>query len=345
MKKYLVAADKIAELISTKNLVVGDRLPSEKTLAEEFEINHITLRKGMEVLAKKELIHTIPSLGSFVGKSPVRKKLSNLAGILIPEHEPFFFDVITALENRLALFDYSLLIHISNRSPLREEMALNSFLKKNVDGIIAAPNRECIELYRKIECPVVFFDNLIAGLKVPYVVNDDFQAACSAIEHLVSLGHCRIAYVGGQGDHSSCQRHNGYQTVLKKYGLENNPEYIKQQEYSRQWGYTAAEALMRLKIPPTAVFCGNDSIASGLLRYLMIYGIKCPEQLSVIGCCNAPFSEDIGLSTVDQQPAQLAECIWNSLQAAISGKKVPAAVMIPSRVIIRRTTAAPPVAK
>ena len=341
-KKYPDAANAITAYIRNNRLRDGDRLPGEKPLAEMLGLNHITIRKALSVLAENGLIHTLPCRGNFVGKIPAKPQRTRLVGLLVPDPDSFFYDTVAALEYLMAMFDYSPLIHYTRRSLLREESAINSMLRRQVEGIIAVPCRECAEIYAKVELPLIFFDNLIEGLDVPYVINDDFQAGFSAAEHLISLGHRRIAHLGGNDVHSTFQRLNGYRAAMDKHHIPVVPEYLASREYSREWGYTAAETLFRLPEPPTAIFCGNDSIASGLLRYLLTYNIDCPGQVSVIGCCNAPFSEDIGLSTVDQQTSRLAECLWNSLYAAMTGKELPPATIIPARLIIRRTTAAVP---
>jgi LacI family transcriptional regulator len=337
-KKYIELAEQIKEFILSRNLTEGERLPSEKNLAEIFIANHVTIRKALAVLEAEGVIHKIPSRGNFVGKGRLKKNRSGLIGVLIPEKDPFFFDMLTALESRLNMFGYAPVLQISQRSPAREIEAMKKFAALGVEGIIATPNKECRELYLDPDIPLIFFDNMIDGAGVPYVLNDDFQAAISAVEHLISLGHSRIAYIGGFGDHSSTQRHNGYRAALKKHAVAIRPEFICPREYSREWGYSAARELFEHDTVPTAVFCGNDSIAAGLLRYLMTHGIQCPGRVSVIGCCNAPFSEDIGLTTVDQQTEKLAETLWQILHTVINGGTAPPAVLMPSRLLLRRTT-------
>ena len=341
-KIYIDLADKLKNYIRIYNFKDGQRLSSEKKLAEEFGVNHLTVRKALALLEDENIIHKIPSKGSFVGKAPLSKHRNKLIGLLIPEKDPFFFDILIALEKHLALFNYGLIVQVSQRIPARETETLKFFATHDVDGIIAVPNRECAKLYKKLEIPTVFFDNMIDKLNIPYVLNDDFRAASDVVEYLISLGHRRIAHIGGHGDHSSLQRQRGYVTALMKHNIEIKENYIFSREYSREWGYAAGEELLSLPEDqiPTAVFCGNDSIASGFLRCLMTRNIPCPEQISVIGCCNAPFSEDIGLSTVDQDTENLTRMLWQTLQALINGNPAAPLVLMPSRLVIRRTTGA-----
>jgi len=339
-KKYIDLTFKLKEFIRSRKMSDGERLLPEKKLAEMLQVNHVTLRKALAVLETEGLIHKIASKGNFIGKAPHKTAKTNLIGLLIPEKDPFFFDILIALEKHLSLFNCGLVLQVSQRIPAREAEALKYFIDQGVDGIIAVPNRECAELYRQLKTPTVFFDNMIDGIHIPYVLNDDFKAAESVIEYLLSMGHRRIAYIGGQGDHSSTQRCRGYLATLKKHKLPINDNYIYSCEYSREWGYSAGEKLLALPEAPSAIFCGNDSIASGLLRYLMTCGVKCPEQISVIGCCNAPFSEDIGLSTVDQDTDNLVKMLWQTLQSIINGMPTTPVVLMPSRLIIRRTTGA-----
>jgi len=337
-KRYPDAAAAIADYIKDNKLKNNERLPAEKQLAELLDFNHVTIRKGLALLAESGKIHTVPCRGNFVGKGTPAVNRSRLIGILVPDPDSFFYDIIAELEYRMAMFDYSPVIHYTRRSTMREESALNSLVSRGVEGIIAVPGKECRELYRQLELPLVFFDDFLEGENIPYIINDDFQSAFVAVEHLVTLGHRRIAYVGGNDVHSAKQRYNGYCAALEKHQIKSDPAMILQREYSREWGYAAAECLFRGTSLPTAVFCGNDSIASGLLRYLLNYNILCPETVSVIGCCNAPFSEDIGLSTVDQQNSKLAESLWDNLYSLIRGNQVAPVIVMPSRLLLRRTT-------
>ena len=105
----------------------GERLLPEKKLAKMFHVNHLTLRKALAALEEEGLLHKIASKGNFIGKAPQKNSKSNLIGLLIPEKDPFFFDIIIALEKHLSLFNCGLVLQVSQRIPAREAEILKYF--------------------------------------------------------------------------------------------------------------------------------------------------------------------------------------------------------------------------
>jgi DNA-binding LacI/PurR family transcriptional regulator len=340
-QKFKDIADEILRIIKDRNMRSGDRLPSEKQLAELYGVSHLTVRRALDLLAEKDLIHKRPSRGNFVGKGAGCVSKTGLIGVLFPEDESFFYEVLSGLESRMSLFGYSPVVHISRRSSERERQILASFMRMGVEGIVAAPNEVCAMEYAKLNLPVVFFDTHLKGFDAPYVLTDDLKGASDAVAHLVALGHKRIAYVGGKNDLTADLRLEGYKKVLREAGVSLKEEYILEKEYSRQWGYNAAGMLFSCKTPPTALFCGNDTIASGVLAYMSNRGMHCPNSLSIVGFGNLDFSEGLGLTTVSQSCHEIADAAWKSLRALMNGDGVVHKAVLPTSLIVRRSSAPP----
>jgi DNA-binding LacI/PurR family transcriptional regulator len=329
-------------LISEKGLRDGEKLPSEKNLAEVFQVNHLTIRRALALLEGKGEVHKVPSKGNFVGKASKMDTGSGLIGVLYPEDETFYYEILSGLESRMALAGYSPVVHISRWSPEREKNILEKFARLKVEGIIAVPNVECAALYRPLKIPVVFFDTYISSLDIPYVITDDTDGALMAVEHLVSLGHKRIAYVGSVHEKTSESRKAAYLEVLARHGIPLRPEFCLEKEYSREWGYNAAGQLLETlqANSPTALFCGNDAIASGVMSYLNSRHIKVPAQVSVLGFGNVGYSEVLGLSTVDQPRSRITNAVWKNMRGLLAGQSTTGGTVIPPSLIIRKTTAA-----
>jgi len=339
--RYLALAEQIRRLVSERGLAEGARLPSEKALAREFGANHLTIRKALRVLAHEGLIHTIPSSGNYVGRQPVGRKRTGLIGVLFPAPDMFFFEIISELEQRLHTHGFHLIAHITHGSPDKEADVLGYFVEAGVEGILSAPNEACGAAYAGLALPTVFFDTLIPNLGIPYVVTDDFGGASSAVQHLAGLGHRRIAHIGGS-DSTSEPRHAAYREVLARAGLPYSDTQVKRKSYDRQWGYYATAELLAGGNPPTALFCGSDTIAAGALRRLSAAGIACPGQVSVVGFANTPVGKDLDLTTVDQPCAAIAQAAWAALRNVMSGKRVALETRLATELIVRRTTAPPP---
>ncbi|OGV64546.1 MAG: hypothetical protein A3K19_01275 [Lentisphaerae bacterium RIFOXYB12_FULL_65_16] len=338
--KYLDLAAGILRLIAAQGLKDGDVLPPEKRLASQFQVNHLTVRKALKNLEQRGLVHAVPSRGNYVGRRPRSRRRTNLVGVLFPDAESFFYDIITELESRMAHFGLAPVVCLSHGSPEREHRALEFFDAVGVCGLAAAPNASCAEAYRDLEIPAVFFDSRIAGVPIPYVITDDVEGTRHGVEHLLSLGHRAIAHIGAQGDETSQQRLAGFVAALKGAGCSVPAGFVRLKEYSRQWGYYAAEQLFGSSQRPTAVFCGNDTIASGVLRYLRARGIACPADVSVLGFSNSQLSADLELSSIDQPREVIAKAVWKNLQACMRGDPPELETKIMTSLVIRRSTSA-----
>jgi LacI family transcriptional regulator len=161
------------------------------------------------------------------------------------------------------------------------------------------------------------------------------------VEHLVASGHKKIAHISGTYDLTSRLRRRGYLETLANHGIQVPPGYIKCQDPTREWGYYAARELFTGHGRPTAVFCGNDTVAAGVYRYLNEKKIRVPEDCSIIAFGNTPISEDLNLASVSQNSAKIIDAIASNLQIMLNGKNAPRETLISTSLVLRGSTAAP----
>lgn len=120
---------------------------------------------------------------------------------------------------------------------------------------------------------------------------DDFSAAYTITEHLIDLGHRQIGFLCGEWEHrSSAERLQGYKSALADKGIELDPGLILDGEYSFDSGVKGAKRLMAKTQKPTAIFASNDEIAAGALFAARLMGISIPDELSIAGFEDSPFS-------------------------------------------------------
>lgn len=144
----------------------------------------------------------------------------------------------------------------------------------------------------------------------PCVMINDRQAAYSITEHLISLGHKKIGFIAGGMEHkSTVERLNGYKDALTKHNIEVNEAFIRDGEYSFESGVEGAKTLMSGAEKPTAIFSCNDEIAAGALFASRLMDIAIPEQLSIAGFEDSPFSRQTWpkLTTAHQPNQAIAE--------------------------------------
>lgn len=339
--KYIDVADEVVSYIKKEKLRDGSQLPSEKVLAAEFGVNHLTVRRALDILNRDGMISKIPSRGNFVGKSVSSSAKSRLIGVICQEYNTFFAEILSGLESRMNMFGVSPVVHFTRGSVERERRVIENLVDIGVGGFIAAPSAACAEEYADLRVPSVFFDSYIDNLDTPCVITDDKAGACAAVEHLILMGHESIAFVGAR-DKTSAFRKAGYLDALAKHSLKAAPDFSFEKEYSRQWGFDAAATLVSMRRRPTAVFCANDIIAAGFIGYLTSRSLRIPGDISVVGFGNMSFAEDIGLSSVDQPISLIVENIWKNMQMLRSGEALSGKTVIPTSLIVRRSSARPP---
>ena len=144
----------------------------------------------------------------------------------------------------------------------------------------------------------------------PCVMVNDHDASLSITQHLIDLGHKNIGFIAGEAEHmSTVERLNGYKHALMANNIEINEQLIIQGEYSFESGVHGAKQLMAEENRPTAIFSCNDEIAAGALFASRLMGISIPEQLSITGFENSPFSRQTWprLTTANQPNQKIAE--------------------------------------
>lgn len=341
-QKYLTLSDEIISRVRELALQDGDRLPSEREFAGKYECNHLTVRKALKHLALQGVIHSRPSVGYFLGKGGGADRSSDRIGFIFPDDEIFYYRIFAEFEAVAASGGLHPILHLTGGSVSKEKELLEYFSHSGVRALIAAPNRLCMEQYRKLRIPALFFDMPIPELEIPQIVTDDYQGAYSAVEHLIRLGHRRIAHIGCEYDYTGEQRFSGYCKALEENNIPHRNALIKMGYPSREWGYHAMRQLFAGRSVPTAVFCANDTIASGVLSFCSDRGIAVPGELSVVGFGDTPTAEFLDLSSVNQNAGKISGALCANLQKLEKGESIEPLTVIPTSLIIRKSTGKAP---
>ena len=224
--------------------------------------------------------------------------------------------VITMLHGILATArenSYELVVHpcdtTSDAKQIVEEI-LALISRSMLSGLVLTPPiSENPTIIKMLDDAGVKFSRIVSGSKPPKDVErtiyiDDRKAAYQITEHLIRQNHSRICFLNGDPEHlSSGERLEGYKAALVDNGIAVSPELILEGHYSFESGMARAQKLMALATMPTAVFACNDEIAAGALFAARMQGIKVPDQLSVVGFEDSPFSRQTWPSlTTAKQP-------------------------------------------
>lgn len=191
---------------------------------------------------------------------------------------------------------------------------------------------------------------LVAGgrvLQFPYVEVDDHALAEKAVDHLVSLGHRKVAMIrtsdtDGSAWSAEIQRTAGYRHALDRHGLSTRMDYVATEMYAADAGTRAMARLLDLPDPPTAVFAYSDDLAVSAMRTLQVRGLRVPEDISIIGVDGNPTAETFGIDTVDQAVPEQARIIAEMTLSLLRGDgPVRESCVVDTRIVARGSTAAP----
>jgi LacI family transcriptional regulator/LacI family repressor for deo operon, udp, cdd, tsx, nupC, and nupG len=213
-------------------------------------------------------------------------------GLVIKEIDnPYFARVMKGIFDVCREHGYTVLLGSSELSPTQERQSIEALASQRVAGLIISPLQGpdsdftwLADLLRD-HYPLVMLGQ-VKNYRTTVVDIDNVQAARKAVEYLIALGHCQIAYFAGPSYSSHSEdRRLGYHQALMSHGLSMPPEFVIPVGSDRELGYKAGLELFRHPGPhPTAIFCYNDLVAIGLINALNELQIAVPEQVSVIGC-------------------------------------------------------------
>ncbi|MEW5248152.1 LacI family DNA-binding transcriptional regulator [Microbulbifer discodermiae] len=213
---------------------------------------------------------------------------------------------------------YELLIHPSNfKSTQVYEELRNLVEHSRVAGLVLTPpfseQQQVIDTLQSLGVDYVRIISTSAagGDEENCIMVDDSQAAFDLTQHLLQYGHRRIGFLCGGEEHVSTQgRLDGYKRALQGAGIPLDESLILQGEYSFDSGVQGAKKLLHVDNPPSAIFASNDEMAAGALFAARLMGIAIPEQLSIVGFEDSPFSRQTWptLTTAHQPNNEIAKC-------------------------------------
>jgi len=194
-----------------------------------------------------------------------------------------------------------------------------------------------------VALPLVAAYDEIPDPKVNSVITDNRAAAKRAVHYLAELGHTRIAHViGPSRNQSTNERFVGYHEAMQELGLQVRPEPLYQGAYNTESGVAAAEQFLAAPERPTAVFCGNDEMATGLIHRMRMAGVECPRDISVIGFDDVSFAPYYNppLTTMRQPREEIGRMATRSLIDLIEGiaGAEPVHVVLTSELVVRQST-------
>ncbi|MFN8634085.1 MAG: LacI family DNA-binding transcriptional regulator [Chloroflexota bacterium] len=284
----------------------------------------------------------------------VTSRTGTLGVVITDITRAFFTQVVGSVEQVASRQGYSVLLACADGVQL-EQTAIETFLDKRVDGIIcmsttAETTTEHILQVTRMGVPLVIINRPLDTPELSQIAWDDVEIGRRATEHLIGLGHRRIAHLAGTQQtasrRSAIDRLTGYKEALTAAGLPIDPSSIVDGAYDYHVALAACGQLFDRPRPPTAVFAASDSMAVAIVNALHRRNLRVPDDVSVVGANDDQFAVHVEpqLTTVrlpvTAAGRRAAELILASIGAPT--RPEPVREMLASELVVRASTAPPP---
>lgn len=358
MELYL----KLRGMIENGEYRVGDRLPSEKELAEEHGVSRITSKHALDRLAREGLISRYPGKGSYIKATPAdgsvhqrseqkSQQMGNvhLIGVILEGMQADFGgDILLGIESKCAEMGYSAIIKFSYGDERREHACMDELIEAGVEGILLM----CVfkEVYNSVVMklslegfPLIFMDRTLNGLPIPYVGTDHYDAARRLTAELISRGHRNLALVMAEDSNTTSSaeaRVRGYvQTCLDSELLCANKRLVllyedpeKPDMQIRRENIRRVRTFVDRYPETTAIMALSANIASIVLQALHGYNGKEYLMASFDGPQNV-LNMPLDFIYIQQDQKAMGSVACERLIERINGSKVPMHTGIPYKMI------------
>ena len=311
-------------------------------------VSEVTRERVLQAAADLEYVASPSAAGLAGGRT-------RAVGVVVPFVSRWFYaTVVQGAEEPLREAGYDLLLYnLGGDVESRRRVFTTHLMRRRVDAVLVlslTPNEQELSTLDELHRPVA-----VIGANVPgwaSVGIDDVAAACSAMQHLIALGHRRIAHLGGslvdQLDFAAPRdRLEGYRRAMKSAALPIDPAWEIEGDFTIHGGVQGMESLLGLPAAalPTAVFAASDEMAIGAVAAVRRAGLRVPEDVSVIGIDDHEMADYFDLTTV-AQPAReqgrlAARMLLAAMDPACPVDAVPPTILVETTLIVRGTTAAP----
>jgi len=281
----------------------------------------------------------------------LRRDTTNMIGMIIPDiTNPFFPSVVRGAEDVAFSNGYRLILCNTDNDHSKEIIHLNELRTYLPAGLIVIPSNFSdltaqAESYRRAGTGVVCVDRLPKNWSGDSVTANNEAGAYNATRHLLQLGHTRLATITGPLHFTNAkERLGGFKRAMKEAKLHLSPEFAQETSFEKQGGHSKTLILLRLIPRPTAIFAGNDMIALGALLAVREAGLRCPEDVSIMGFDDLDLAETTNpsLSSVSQSGYQLGTTAARLLLDRKEGDTSPAKHIVLETLLTLRDSVAPP---
>ena len=323
---------------------------AERAGVSSATVSHtINGTRHVEKETRERVLEAISEIGyrpNYLARG-LRNRRTGTIGLIIPDNtNPFFAEMARSIEDSGFARGYNVMLCNSDRNPQKEASYVEVLLAKQVDGLILASSNakpELVHQIRNAAVPAVLIPGELGDFEIDVLMTDDFAAGELAGDHLLALGHRKIAAISGPRTTSaSAGRLAGFESVLAKAGT--TPVAIARGDFRAERGRDAMAELLDSGLEFTAVFAANDLTAIGALQTLRERRIAVPDELSLMGFDGMQLSDLVSprLTTIAHSLGVIGPQTIALLDERMAAPDAPARqVLLPSTLVVRESTAPP----
>jgi LacI family transcriptional regulator len=283
----------------------------------------------------------------------LRNQRTGIIGVVVTDiSNPFFGAVVKSIEKESRKKGYQIILLDTDENPDLEHDAIQTLISQHVDGAIICPTQHNDKYLRELEhhgVKLVLLARRFLDADFSYVIPNDEQAGYLAADHLIRLGHRRIAFINAPRHISSAQdRLSGFAQAHRDHGLALSESLVRFGALCVSDGYEIAKQLLTDSLEITAVITFSDFVALGVIRAARDVGLRVPDNLSVVGIDDSEFSSafPLSLTTVRSPTKELGQsamhAIVRQLGTPAGEKPTQTCEIIDMELMVRTTTASPP---
>lgn len=326
------------------------------TIREVAQRAGVSIATVSRALSNRNLLHAdtlarVDEAVDYLGYRPniiardLRRSETRLIMVIVPRLSPYFLDIFRGVENAAGTLGYGVLVGHTDRDLAREVAFLDQVSSGRADGVIMATTVDPAAILTRTRTPrVVLALDGCAGDVLPSVCIDHAAAAAMAAEHLIALGHRRIAHImGAEASSMTGPRRDGFRRALESRGLMFDESLCVQGAFTVESGEAAMEQLLSRSPRPTAVFAANDEMAIGAIRTLRRHGLALPRDMSVVGFDDQRIAalSDPALTTISVPTYDIGFRAMVQLHAVLTGETQAQRILLPAGLVLRQSTSPP----
>ncbi|MDB5053853.1 MAG: Transcriptional regulator, LacI family [Bacilli bacterium] len=299
---------------------------------------NVTPETKARILSAIDELNYYPSMAARSLKT--RRTLT--VGIIVPDiSNAFFTEIIRGIEDLFNKHDYSVILCNTDEDQDKEKRYLNTLYEKDIDGLIFIGTGKNEEIFKnRKEVPIVLVDRKVSGDFDSVTVNN-VLGGFLATDHLLKRNRSSVMFLAGDLKiNTYFDRLQGYKLGLKTHGLEFDESLVHLCKVSHEAGYQYMEKLLTKPFDIRSIFVENDLIALGVMKALLIKGIRIPEDVAIVGYDNIPTSYLVvpSLTTIDQPKYLIGKKAGELLLSKINGnKEAKKQIVLDPEIVVRET--------